>query len=262
MSQNPPTLIDSHCHLDFPEFDTDREAVVQAAENVGINHFVVPGVSKDTWPRLVSFHEQYMQSSIGFGLHPYFISQHVPADIMALEHFLDLYPLAFVGEIGLDSRIESYEIQLKLFHQQLEIAEGLKRCVVLHHQKTQNDLLVAVKNILGSRSDSGLLHAFSGSYEQAMSWYEMGFKLGVGGVITYARAKKTRDAISRVPLESLILETDSPDMPIEGKQGQRNEPKNITHIFRALCELRSESAAEIQTQILKNTQNLFAINAL
>lgn len=250
-------LIDSHCHLDLAEFDHDRDAVLAAAKQAGVSAFVVPGISRQQWPRLLELAQQHADWHLAFGLHPYFIAQHVPADLMHLELLLRQNPDAAVGEIGLDATCKQPMLQLRLLRTQLNFAAELQRPVILHHRKTLDTLFKEVKAVGKVQPLKGVVHAFSGSTEQASAWADIGFKLGVGGVITYPRANKTRAAISQAPLTSLVLETDSPDMPLMGFQGQRNEPSRVRIVFDALCELREESRTEIATQLLINTQSIF-----
>jgi len=250
-------FVDSHCHLDFPEFDHDRDVVVNAAEKAGVIGFVVPGVTRAQWPRLKQLAVEYKHWQLAFGLHPYFIAEHVPADLMHLERLLRETPYAAVGETGLDASCGQPALQLYLLRAQLKLAAELQRPVILHHRKTLDILLEEVKLTQKKKALLGVVHAFSGSIEQANAWAEIGFKLGVGGVITYSRANKTRAAIRQASLTSLVLETDSPDMPLKGFQGQRNEPARVRLVFEALCELRCESPAEVAAQLLKNTQSIF-----
>ncbi len=250
-------LVDSHCHLDFPQFDHDRDAVLLAAGQAGVKAFVIPGISRQQWPRLQLLAQSYKNWHVAFGLHPYFIREHVPADLMHLELLLRQNADAAVGEIGLDATCAQPALQLNLLRAQLNLAAELQRPVILHHRKTLDTLLAEVKAIGKAPALTGVVHAFSGSSEQAQAWADIGFKLGVGGVITYPRANKTRSAISQAPLNSLVLETDSPDMPLMGFQGQRNEPSRLHIVFDALCELREESPTEIATQLLINTQSVF-----
>lgn len=229
-------LADSHCHLDFPEFDDDRDTILDRARAAGVRRFLVPGVRADQWRRLRELAGHYDDWSYALGLHPYFIDAHVEADLVRLEQELaaDKQPLA-LGEIGLDATVGDHDWQQVVFKKQVDLAAAHGLPVILHHRKTLDVMLKIVK---AANVRAGVIHAFSGSYEQAMAWIDQGFYLGVGGVITYERARKTRDAIRRVPAEALLLETDSPDMPVQGYQGQRNEPARLVMIRDALREIR------------------------
>jgi len=229
-------LTDSHCHLDFVDFDADRDAVMQHAYAQGVQRFLVPGVQCATWPRLAQLRRQYATWQVAFGLHPYFIAQHGEHDLELLSQWLQQGAIA-VGEIGLDAHIGDMAKQKRLFAAQLQIATECQLPVILHHRKTLDAMLPLVRK---AKVCGGIVHAFSGSYQQAMAWIELGFRLGVGGVITYPRAQKTRQTIARLPAQSLVLETDSPDMPLRGFQGQRNEPARVRIVFEALRALRNE----------------------
>lgn len=259
---------DSHCHLDFEDFDTDRDAVMARALAAGVEKFLVPGITHAQWPRLALLAQQYPRWRVAYGLHPYFLDPALDyeAALRELPQWLlgempitaseldgsvaelvtmgtvaastkvaaaatHNQPAIALGEIGLDASKPHPELQRFVFEQQLDIAAELAMPVILHHRKTLDEMLAMVRR---KRICGGIVHAFSGSYEQAQAWVDAGFRLGVGGVITYERARKTRAAIARIPHSALVLETDSPDMPLSGQQGQRNEPANIARIAREI----------------------------
>lgn len=248
-------FFDTHCHIDFAQFDRDRKAVLQRAYDAGVRHIIVPGTSHSEQVKLPL--ESPIQFHFAVGLHPYFIEQHQVDDCRWLEQQLGSDPTLLVGEIGLDRTRPKYAWQLELFEQQIALAATYQRPVILHHRKTQADLLRVIDRYRSALpAVAGCLHAFSGSYEQGLEWVRRGFKLGVGGTITYPRAKKTRAACARLPLEALVLETDAPDMPIFGHQGERNEPASVADVFAALVELRTESPAHMAAQLWRNSQTL------
>ncbi|RUO26234.1 TatD family deoxyribonuclease [Aliidiomarina minuta] len=249
-------LIDSHCHLDFAAFDEDRAEMLMRAHQVGVTHFVVPGVTQKQWPRLRELQKRYQNWHIAFGLHPYFIEQHEENHLEMLSQQLHEGGAVAVGEIGLDATCPDISKQKELLKAQLKLAAEFELPVILHHRKTLDEMLKMVKQ---AGIEHGVVHAFSGSQQQAEHWIEQGFKLGVGGVITYDRANKTRTTISKVPLQSLLLETDSPDMPMCGKQGERNEPAYITRALDALYELREEPRDQVRAALWQNTLQLFKI---
>lgn len=250
-------LIDSHCHLDFEAFDDDRAEMLMRAHQVGVTQFVVPGVTAKQWPRLRELQKRYQNWHIAFGLHPYFIEQHEEQHLDSLQQQLHDGGAVAVGEIGLDATCPDTSKQNKLLKAQLELATKFELPVILHHRKTLDEMLKMVKQ---ADIKQGVVHAFSGSQQQAEHWVEQGFKLGVGGVITYSRASKTRETISKTPIENLVLETDSPDMPMSGKQGERNEPSYITRALDALYELREEPRDQIRQALWQNTQQLFRLS--
>lgn len=250
---------DAHCHLDFDEFDSDRHDVINRCRVAGIRALIVPGVDRVGWTRLLEVSSQYRDVYPCVGLHPCFIDRHHDDDIKALERLLyGNRDIVAVGETGLDLTIGELERQLSFFEGQIDLANRFKLPVVMHSRKSHNLILQLLKR--KPLVSGGLLHGFSGSYEQAMEFWKAGVYLGLGGVITYDRAQKTRKTFARLPLESIVLETDSPDMPLYGQQGRRNTPLNIPLIHKAFCALRKETEADISRQIMKNTSKLFRIS--
>jgi len=251
-------FIDSHCHLDFQQFDPDRNDVISRAVEQDVTQFILPAVTLTQCSTLFEIARSHPQCSIALGLHPYFIEQHQLEHIDALDTMLlkNREQVCAVGETGLDKNCEYWQKQLQLFERQIQLAIKHSLPLIIHNRKSHQEILSVLKKY---PSATGVIHGFSGSYQQAMEFIAQGFKLGIGGVITYTRANKTRQAVSDIPIESILLETDSPDMPVQGKQGQRNEPENIVFIFKHLQELRPESKETLQAQIFQNTLNLFQL---
>jgi len=249
-------LYDTHCHIDFKVFNEDRELVLKQASEVGVERFMVPGVSAEQWPGLQQLVSQFSNWRFALGLHPWFIQQHSLNQLKELEQALDTphERLQAVGEAGLDATCDNSELQRELFIEQLKLAKQHQLPVIIHHRKTLEITHPLIKQY---GPDSGVIHAFSGSYEQAMKFVDCGYKLGVGGVITYSRAQKTRKAIAKVPLSALVLETDSPDMPVCGHQGQRNEPARMVNVLEALAELREIDEDPLCEALWKNSCELF-----
>jgi len=175
-----------------------------------------------------------------------------------------------IGECGIDvfkakkntqteqELTKNIQLQQDFFDMQLAIAQAHHLPVVVHHCQSHHYILAHLKQ--HKLAKAGVIHAFSGSYQQAKSYVDLGFKLGIGGIITYPRAKKTINAIKRLPLNSLLLETDAPAMPLLGQQGKINSPLNVVSIFQALTTIRTESAEKIAKQIELNVEQLFFSN--
>lgn len=248
-------FVDSHCHLDFNCFDTDRDSVIKRCEQLGINTIVIPGTQADRWQSQINLCNIHSQLKFALGLHPYFLQTFDSSHIASLKEMLilNLHNVVAVGEIGLDTKIEvDWTLQVEVFTQQLKLAKEHSLPVILHHRNSHNELIRILKT--QKFCYGGIVHAFSGSLEQAHTYIDLGFKIGVGGVITYPRAKKTRETVSKLPLSSLVLETDSPDMPLMGKQGQRNSPEYLPKIFEALLGLRYESKQDVMQACLENVR--------
>lgn len=214
----------------------------------------MPGTQAATWLKTLELCEQFTTLKPALGLHPYFLQQFAESDFVLLTQLLDQFShkVTAVGEIGLDYALDiSHDLQMRVFTKQLSIANDYKLPVILHHRRSHNELIKTLKQ--QGFKWGGIVHAFSGSVHEANTYIELGFKLGVGGVITYPRASKTRDVVRQIPLSSIVLETDAPDMPPMGKQGQRNNPQNLLMVLDELCRLRPESRAEIIALCGQNT---------
>lgn len=253
-------LFDTHCHLDFDVFSPYQTNVIDQAQTQGVKRFVVPATTQARWQQVQHLACQHPhQVFYGLGYHPYFLEQRPNHALTLLEQALthvDQQCVA-VGEIGLDASVEvdSY-IQQSLFCAQLNIAEQAKLPIIVHNRQAHNELIRLIKQ--SKFTQGGVIHAFSGSEQQAWQWIDLGFKLGVGGVITYPRAQKTRRAIGRIPTEHLVLETDAPDMPLFGFQGQINTPDRLILILNCLAELKNESKQSLARIIWENSQILFS----
>lgn len=251
-------MIDSHCHLDFAQFNADRDHVISDARKLGVQGCLLPGVVKTKWQALFAVQDLWPNSYVALGLHPCFCDEHQPDDLTELQRYLNEYreQVSAVGEIGLDfSPAYNHPSQLDYFMAQLDIAHDAKLPVVLHHRQSHNALIQHLK--ASKFQFGGVVHAFSGSYQTAKTYIDMGFCLGIGGTITYPRANKTLDAVKKVGLEHLLLETDAPDMPINGKQGQRNSPTNLPVIALALSKHLNCSFEDVEHATTANFYRVF-----
>jgi TatD DNase family protein len=254
-------LIDSHCHLNFPCFAEDLAVILSQCQANNIRRIVIPGTQAASWPTLISLSQSSPLLEFSLGLHPYFLEEYAEDDLALLDQLLTRHRqcVVAVGEIGLDNTLNtSFALQEHVFVQQLLLAQKHQLPVIIHHRRSHNQLIRALKAHLPSKG--GIIHGFSGSLYEAQTYLNMGFKLGVGGTITYSRASKTRKVFSQLPLSSLVLETDAPDMPLKGKQGQRNSPVYLPLILSALQQLRNESDEEVAQACEKNTWDIFDLN--
>ncbi|WNZ57932.1 TatD family hydrolase [Microbulbifer sp. ANSA003] len=260
-------FIDSHCHFDFEAFSLDRDQVWQRCLNAGIDRVIIPGVCEAQWQSLGALVSEQPGWMMAAGVHPWWVKK-IPQDSRWRENLMELgvrlseslekYSCVAVGECGLDASIgtdlNKQEDILKLH---LEIASNHELPIILHVHRAHNELLRLLKQFKLPRG--GVIHAFSGSEQMAQEYWKRGFYLGIGGTITYPRAAKTRRAVSRAPLESLLLESDAPDMPLSGQQGMRNSPENLSKIAQALADLRGVSVREIANATCRNTEKLFSL---
>ena len=252
-------LIDSHCHIDFCCFDNDRAEVLNSCRKLAVDTIVIPGTQASQWQKQIDLCHLYPQLRFALGLHPYFLKSFESLHLVQLSQLLNQYQdkVLAVGEIGLDTHIDvDWKLQLQVFEQQLLIAEEQMLPVILHHRNSHNEIIRLLK--ARKFTQGGIVHAFSGSVQQAKTYIDLGFKIGVGGGITYSRASKTRNTLAQLPINCLVLETDAPDMPLMGKQGLRNSPEYLPEIFESLLSLRTETKQQLLQACYQNVQGTLA----
>ncbi|MGM0638964.1 MAG: TatD family hydrolase [Pseudomonadota bacterium] len=256
-------LIDAHCHLDFPDFDDDREAMFDRARAVGVSHFVVPGTTRERWPGVLAL-GQRGDVSVCLGLHPYFMETHRKGDLEALARTLAKHAgeadprIVALGECGIDARFpETLEAQWGLFDAQLRLAKEHKLPVVVHCVRANDRMAKRLRQL--ALPAGGLIHAFAGSPEQAQRFIDLDFVVGLGGAVTHERAKRLHRAVAALPDDGFVLETDSPDMPLAGHQGERNEPARIVTVCRMVAELRGQSVERVAENSTTTARRLFQL---
>jgi len=256
---NPMQIIDSHCHLDVVDFDADRDAVLADCRALGVSRIVVPGVVASGWDNLLQVCRQQTGLYPALGLHPVYLDEHGVDDLKLLEQRLaDVDDVVAVGEIGLDFFIADLDRQrqITLFEAQLAIAVNADLPVILHVRKAHDQVIAILKRF---RPRGGIVHAFNGSLEQAQQYIDLGFKLGFGGMLTYDRASKLRGLAKQLPLETMVLETDAPDMSGQPCHGQRNSPQYLPQYLEALAELRGESVGQVAAVTTENVMTVLAL---
>jgi len=251
-------LIDTHCHLDVAEFDTDRKAILKQCRNAGITRIVIPAIHAAGWDKLLQLCRQEDGLYPALGLHPVYIDAHQDADLLALENMLQAESPVAVGEIGLDFFLTELDRQRQqtFFESQLQLAQDARLPVLLHVRKAHDQVLATLRRI---RVKGGIAHAFNGSLQQAQQYLELGFKLGFGGTLTYERSSKIRQLAQALPIEAIVLETDAPDMVVSQHRGERNSPEYLTHVLSALAELRQMDAMSLAQQTTANACDLLGI---
>lgn len=251
-------LIDAHCHVDFTQFDDDRAEVFESAKAVGVTHFVVPGTTRSRWQQVLALGER-ADTSVCLGLHPYFVDEHQASDINALDHLLAEHPeIVAVGECGIDGRFtDTLEAQWYYFDAQLRLAKQHALPVVIHCVHANDKVAKRLRQL--ALPEAGLIHAFSGSIEQVTKFLDLGFKLGLGGAVTYERARRLRRTVEGLPDDAFVLETDSPDMPLSGYQGMRNEPCRVAEVCSVVAALRGQTEEQVAAQSSNTAATLFGL---
>jgi len=284
--------IDSHCHLDAPEFLADRESVLQRAQAEGVNWCVMPAVQAKDFSALQKLAHQFDQA-YALGIHPLFVPQAQESDLHILEESIERAlqckpdgqiedpRLVAVGEIGLDFFVPHLcqpamrEKQVYFYHDQLKLAQKFKLPVILHVRKSADELLRGLRRF---QVQGGIAHAFNGSFQQAHAFIDLGFALGFGGAMTFERALQLRRLATELPLSALVLETDAPDIPphwlyrtkLQQSQTQRsvhqaaqdkpvqgrNEPSQLPRIAECMAMLREMPVADLAHITVQNTRRV------
>jgi TatD DNase family protein len=250
-------LIDTHCHIDVAAFDEDREAVLAHCRQQGISRIIVPGIHAAGWDHLDRVCQSYPGLYPAYGLHPVYLDEHKAADIDRLAIRLQERRPVAVGEIGLDYFLTELDRQRQqaLFEAQLELALAAQLPVILHVRKSHDVVLSTLRRI---PVRGGICHAFNGSLQQAQQFIDLGFKLGFGGMLTYERSHKLRRLAQQLPLESIVLETDAPDMTVQSHHGERNSPEYLPECLAALATARGEAEEVVAAQTTANAEALFS----
>ena len=251
-------IFDSHSHLDAPEFDPDRDAVIARAEAAGVSQQLVPAIDHDSWPKLKDVCSLRPSLHAAYGLHPMFLARHRPEHLESLREWIEREKPKAVGECGLDFFVEGLDAQAQrpYFRRQLEIARDFDLPVVVHARRAVEEVTATIRSVGGLR---GVIHSYSGSEEQARQLFGLGFLLGIGGPVTYERARRLRRIVSTMPLEFLLLETDSPDQPDAQHRGQRNEPALLVDVLDSVAGLRNADPGALAEATTENAQRLFRI---
>ena len=254
-------LIDTHTHLDFPDFDADRQALLTESRALGVRRIVVLGVYQANWQRVWELVQNNPDLHAAFGLHPVYLDDHRPEHLSELGDWLTRLAghrqLCAVGEIGLDYFIESLdrERQQALFEAQLQLAADFNLPALIHVRRSHAAVIATLKRFRLKRA--GIIHAFAGSKEEAREYIKLGFKLGLGGAPTWPQALRMHRVLAELPLDSVVLETDSPDMAPAMFPGQRNSPAHLPAICAALADIIAISPEQLAAASTANACELF-----
>jgi len=249
-------LIATHCNLDFTEFDDSREQLIKDCHNLNIDYFIVPSTLASRWSNLFQLSVQYSEMIPAIGLHPYFIKEHQKSDLDELERRCQQNKGILIGETGLDFYRKGLdrEKQIFFFEAHLAIAKQYSSPLIIHARKSHEQIISMIKS---SGIEGGIIHAYNGSYEQAKQYLKYNFKFGFGGAMTYSSATKIRNLAIQLPIESILLETDAPDMrPSFVEKNYHNSPIHLKKYLKILAELRSVPIDLLEEQMLQNFKSI------
>lgn len=237
-------LIDTHCHLDAAEFDADRAELVARARAAGVAACLIPAIERANFGAVASVCREFDGCVPAYGIHPLYVGRAHADDLDILAATLASGTAVAVGEIGLDDYVveRNTALQTQYFSGQLELARSFDLPVLLHVRRAIDKVLMHLRR---QRVCGGIAHAFNGSRQQADEFIKLGFKLGFGGAMTFAGSKRIRALAATLPLASIVLETDAPDIPPQWKVGERNTPADLLPIAETLAQLRDLPLAAV-----------------
>ena len=263
------SLVDTHCHLDFADFDADRHEVLRACYKNRVHDIVIPAVSQSSWHTTIALCAKNttsieaiktsVKTHLALGLHPMMIDQHQPQHLDELNTLITKHKPIAVGEIGLDYYCKTLdrEKQNIFFDKQLIIAKAHQLPVIIHVRKAHDE---CIKLLQEANVAGGIIHNFNGSIQHAFKYIELGFKLGFGGMITFERSRKLRKLAEQIPLSSIVLETDAPDLSPEKHKGERNSPEFLPLVLNAIANVKNISVTETALITTENAKSVLAID--
>jgi TatD DNase family protein len=253
-------LIDSHCHVDDEQFDTDRDEVVQRALDAGVMQMVAIGTGEGP-PDLeagIRLAERYPSFVATVGIHPNYAHKSDNMTCARVDTLLGHPKVVAVGEIGLDYHYDfaAPEVQRRFFIEQLGIAAAHRKPIVIHTREAWDDTFAVLEEHWAPHGLPGVMHCFSGTPAEAARAMALGFYISFGGILTFPKSEEVRHAALQTPLDRLLVETDAPYLAPVPKRGKRNEPAFVVHTARRLAELKGLSYEELCAVTSSNFRNL------
>ncbi len=251
-------MIDTHCHLDFPEFDTDREEVLKRAETAGVTQLLNPGCNLETSRRAVALADYVSSVVAAVGVHPHDAAEIAESTIAELKKLAQTEHVVAIGEIGLDyfKLRNDKATQLAAFLKQLALAEELNKPVIIHSREADADML----NVLTRFGKiPGVFHCFGGGVAFAEQILAQDFYLGFTGICTFPKADNIREVIKITPLEKILVETDAPFLAPNTQRGQRCEPAFVVEVVQKIAEIKNLELAAVEKATTENAKRLFGL---
>ena len=255
-------LFDSHCHVDEPKFDEDRDEVLARMAANGVTRFAVVGSDMETSAHCVAFAAAHSGSVAVVGIHPHEAKGFQPEDLQQLAEWYTSGQAAAVGEIGLDYYydLSPREVQRDVCAAQLELAYELQAPVAFHVRDAHGDMLDLLRAHKG-RLTRGIVHCYSGSWESAKEYLSMGYSISFAGPVTFKKAPHLQQVAVNVPQDRLLIETDSPYLAPEPVRGRRNEPTNVRYVAEKIAALRGETVEQVAAYTFENACRMYGIKA-
>lgn len=253
-------LFDSHCHVDEPKFDTDRDEALARMLERGVTRYAVIGSDMASSRHAADFAAAHAGCYAAVGIHPHEAKTMKDGDLDLLAQWLKEDKVVALGEIGLDYYydLSPREVQMAVCEQQMELAWELNVPVAYHVRDAHQDMIDLMKRHKGKLT-GGIIHCFSGSWEIAKEYLKLGYYISFAGPVTFKKAPKLQEAAINVPRERLLVETDSPYLAPEPVRGRRNEPGNVYYVAEKIAALRGESLEELAAYTTRNAMDVYRI---
>lgn len=253
-------IFETHAHYDDEAFDADREMLLSSMRENGIEYIVNVGANLKSTAASIEFAQKYSFIYAAAGVHPSDTAELDEERFLWLKKQCLFEKVVAVGEIGLDYYWDSVEreVQKFWFERQLDLAREIKKPVIIHSRDAAKDTfdIMTAKN---AEEIGGVVHCYSYSPEMALDYVKMGFYIGIGGVVTFQNGKKMKEVVEAVPIEHILLETDSPYLSPEPNRGKRNTSLNLPYIAQKIAEIKGISYDEVVAVTTKNAKKMYRI---
>jgi TatD DNase family protein len=253
-------LIDTHCHLDLDRFDTDRDEVILRAQEAGVKGMIVPAIDLQNCAKVLALSDKYPGVFAAVGVHPNSSAEWEDSWLDQVKQFAGNPKVVAIGEIGIDYYWDDApkNIQHKAFSSQLALAADLGLPVIIHNREAGDDVIRLLANSpLAGRERPGVLHSFSADWHIAEAALDMGFYIGITGPVTFKKADDLREVVTNLPLNRILVETDSPYLAPQPRRGKRNEPAYVAYVAEQIASLQGLSSQEIAKITTANARRLF-----
>lgn len=253
-------MIDSHAHYDDSRFDSDRDKVLQDCIESGVTHIINAGSNYESSLKSIELAKNYSFIYAAVGVHPHHVDKAEPNTIEKLEALTKNEKVLAIGEIGLDYYydLSPREIQRQWFADQIALARSLKLPIIIHDREAHKDVLDIIKSE-NAKEVGGVFHCFSGSKEMAREVLDLGFKIGIGGSLTFKNARKSIEVVEYAPLDMLLVETDCPYLAPEPFRGKRNWSGLIKYVLEKISDIKQIEYSYAESQTASNAIDLFKI---
>lgn len=253
-------LVDSHCHLDFPEFASELDAVVARARDAGVKTCVSIGTTLEKFPNVLKVAERFANVWCSVGIHPHEAEKELLTDTSTLLERAANPKVVGIGETGLDYYYEHSprDEQKQNFRAHIDAARETGLPLIVHTRDAEGDTISILREEMGKGAFSGLIHCFTGTQALADAALELGFCISVSGIVTFKKSDELRGVLSTVPLDRLLVETDAPYLAPMPHRGKRNEPSFVVNTAKILAEVKGVSVDEIERVTTANFFRLFS----